>query len=309
MEKYDLIIIGGGPAGLSAGLYAARGNLSTLILERGLPGGELNNTLEIENYPGIDHKTGPELAEMMLNHCTRFGAQVKQLVSIKEVDLKSKEKLVKTDVGDFSAEAVIIATGSRHKKLGALGENELSGRGVSYCATCDGAFFKEKHVVVIGGGNSAIEEGIFLTRFASKVTVIHRRDSLRAEKILQERAFNNPKMQFIWDSTVESINSAEGAVIKKVSSVKVKNLKTSEISELACDGVFVYVGLEPNVELFDSQIETDQEKRIIATERLETNIPGVFVAGDVRVTPLKQAVCAAADGALAAVSAIAYLEK
>ncbi len=303
-NKYNLIIIGAGPAGLSAALYASRGSLSTLVLEKGLCGGELNNTEEIENYPGIDAKKGSELAEMMTNHAKKFGAEIKELITIHSIDLKSKIKTVKTDIGDFYSDAIIIATGSEHRKLGVKGEKEFAGKGVSYCATCDGAFFKNKHVVVIGGGNSAIEEAIFLTRYVEKITIVHRRDSLRAEKILQKRAFSNSKISFIWDTTIEEIKGE-----KTVNQVILKNLKTGEVSNLSCDGVFIYVGLEPNVSLFKEQIEIDPENKVLSDKFLHTNINGVFVAGDVRNTPLRQAVNAASDGALAAVSAINYIES
>lgn len=304
-KLYDLVIIGGGPAGLSAALYGARGNISTLVLEKGLPGGELNNTEEVENYPGLDHKKGSEIAEMMIEHAKRFGAEYLNLTNIYSVDLKAQPKVLKTEEGDIFAKSVIIATGSEHRKLNVPGEKEYAGKGVSYCAVCDGAFFKNKHVVVVGGGNAAVEEGNFVTRYAAKVTLIHRRDTLRAEKIVQKRALNNPKMSFIWDTAVESI---EGDLMG-VSKVKIKNLKTQEQSELACDGVFIYVGLEPNISLFKDQIELDEGNRIITNEKLETNIQGVLAAGDVRVTPLRQAVTAAADGSLAATTAIGFLES
>ncbi len=303
-KQYDLAIIGGGPAGLSAALYGARGNISTLVIEKGLPGGELNNTEEVENYPGIDNKKGPEIADMMTDHAKRFGAEFLQLTTIYSVDLAAQPKLIHTENGLLEAKSVIIATGSEHRKLGVPGEKEFSGKGVSYCAVCDGAFFKQKHVVVVGGGNAAVEEGNFLTRYASKVTLVHRRDTLRAEKIVQTRAFNNPKISFLWDSAVEVI---EGDLMG-VTKVKLKNLKTGEQSELACDGVFIYVGLEPNVELFKGQIAMDSSNRIIVSEKLETSIKGVFAGGDVRVTPLRQAVTAAADGSLAATEAIAFLD-
>lgn len=301
---YDLIIIGAGPAGLAAALYGARGNISTLILEKMMPGGELNNTAEVENYPGIDHKTGPEIATMLTEHAQRFNAEIKSLVTIKSVDLQAQPKAISTDVGEFQARSIVIATGSEHRKLGVPGELDLANKGVSYCATCDGFFFRDKHVVVVGGGNAAVEEGNFLTRFASKVTLIHRRDSLRAEKIIQERAFNNPKMNFIWDTAVQTINGTD-----KVESVTLQNLKTDETSELACDGVFIFVGLEPNVDLFKDVLTLDEGNRIITNELLHTNISGVFAAGDVRNTPFRQAVTAAADGSLAATSAINYIEN
>ncbi|MDX1918491.1 MAG: thioredoxin-disulfide reductase [Candidatus Caenarcaniphilales bacterium] len=301
---FDLVIIGGGPAGLSAALYGARGNVSTLLIEKGLPGGELNNTEEVENYPGLDHLKGPQIGEMMTEHARRFGAYFQELTTIRSIDLKSQPKIIETDQGQFKARSVIIATGSEHRKLNVPGEKELAGKGVSYCAVCDGAFFKNKHVVVVGGGNAAVEEGNFLTRYASKVTLVHRRDTLRAEKIIQTRATNNPKMNFIWWTTVEEIIGDALGVTK----VKLKNVQTGEVSELACDGVFIYVGLEPNIELFKEQIELDEGNRVITSEKLETNIPGVFAAGDVRVTPLRQAVTAAADGSLAATTAISFIE-
>ena len=304
VKEYDLAIIGGGPAGLSAALYGARGNISTLVIEQGLPGGELNNTEEVENYPGFDHVTGPQIAESMLNHAKRFGAEFKDLTTIYSIDLKANPKLIKTDQGDLKAKAIVISTGSEHRKLGVPGEKEYAGKGVSYCAVCDGAFFKNKVVVVVGGGNAAVEEGNFVTRFASKVILVHRRDSLRAEKIIQQRALNNPKMSFVWDTAIESI---EGDIMG-VTKVITKNLKTGEAGEIACDGVFIYVGLEPNVGLFKGQIDLDEGNRIITNEKLETNIPGVFAGGDVRVTPLRQAVTAAADGSLAATIAISYIE-
>lgn len=301
---YDLVIIGAGPAGLSAGLYGARGNIRTLLLDKGFPGGEMNNTAELENYPGIDHKTGPEISEMMIKHTERFNCEIKSLVDIESVDLTSDIKTIKTHFGEVKAKSVIIATGSHHRELGAPGEKEYSGKGVSYCATCDGAFFRDKHIVVIGGGNAAVEEGNFLTRFGSKVTLVHRRDSLRAEKIVQERAFNNPKMEFVWDTVVESIEGEE-----KVTHVNIKNVKTGETSKIDCEGVFIFVGLEPNIELFKDQVELDSGNRVVTNDKLETNLKGVFAAGDVRNTPLRQAVTAAADGSITATNAIAYLDS
>ena len=301
---YDLIIIGGGPAGLSAGLYGSRGGLSTLILEKFLTGGELNNTNDIENYPGVYGKSGPELASMLKEHALKFGVEIKELVTIHEASLNNKLKLIKTDQGDFQAKTVIIATGSEHRKLNVSGESEFAGRGVSYCATCDGAFFKDKHVVVVGGGNAAIEEAIFLTKFVSKLTIIHRRDKLRAEKIVQDRAFKNPKINFIWDTVILKISGEQ-----KVKNILLKNLKTQEEYNFDCDGVFVFIGLDPSVELVKNQVKLDEANRIITDEKLETSIKGVFAAGDVRVTQLRQAVNATADGALSAVSATNYLEQ
>jgi len=301
---YDTIIIGAGPAGLSAGLYASRGNLKTLILERGIVGGQLQLTHEIENYPGMDHMTGPQVSDAMEQQTRRFGCEIITGEVVQSVNLEASPKVVKTNVNEYSAHTIIIASGSEHKQLGVLGEKENWGKGVSYCAVCDGAFFRDREVVVVGGGSSAVEEGNFLTKFAKKVTLIHRRDELRAERILQERFKANPKTDIIWDSVLTKVN---GGVLG-VESVSVKNLKTNEEYDFPCEGVFIYVGLAPNVEFLNSKIETDEAGKIKSTIKMETNIPGVFVAGDVRDTVLKQAVTAASDGSLAATMAIAYVE-
>lgn len=302
---YDTIIIGAGPAGLSAGLYASRGNLKTLILEKGIVGGQLQVTHEIENYPGMDHMTGPQISDAMETQTKRFGCEVITGDPVISVDLESSPKVVKTAKGEFRAHTLIIASGSEHKQLGVPGEKENWGKGVSYCAVCDGAFFKEREVVVVGGGSSAVEEGNFLTKFAKKVTLIHRRDELRAERILQNRFKANPKTDIVWDSVVTKINGG----ILGVESVTVKNLKTNEEYDFPCEGVFIYVGLIPNVDFLESKIETDEAGKIKSTIKMETNLPGIFVAGDVRDTVLKQAVTAASDGSLAATMAIAYVES
>ena len=302
---YDTIIIGAGPAGLSAGLYASRGNLKTLILEKGIVGGQLQVTHEIENYPGMDHMTGPQISDAMETQTKRFGCEVITGDPVISVDLESSPKVVKTAKGEFKGHTLIIASGSEHKQLGVPGEKENWGKGVSYCAVCDGAFFKEREVVVVGGGSSAVEEGNFLTKFAKKVTLIHRRDELRAERILQNRFKANPKTDIVWDSVVTKIN---GGVLG-VESVTVKNLKTNAEYDFPCEGVFIYVGLIPNVDFLESKIETDEAGKIKSTIKMETNLPGIFVAGDVRDTVLKQAVTAASDGSLAATMAIAYVES
>jgi thioredoxin reductase (NADPH) len=303
-EIYDCIIIGAGPAGLSAGLYASRGNLKTLIIEKGIVGGQLQNTKEIENYPGMDHMTGPEISDAMESQTTRFGCDIIKNSPVTKVELNSQPKKIFCDDKIFLAKTIILAAGSEHRKLGAPGEDEFSGKGVSYCAVCDGAFFKDRELVVVGGGSSAVEEGNFLTTYAKKVTLIHRRDELRAERILQERFKKNPKTEIIWDTVVEKINGG----ILGVESVTIKNLKTGEIRDLACEGVFIYVGLDPNTQYLDGSIKLDGAGKVISSERMETNMPGVFVAGDIRNTPLKQAVTAASDGSLAATMAIAYVE-
>lgn len=302
---YDTIIIGAGPAGLSAGLYASRGNLKTLILEKGIVGGQLQVTHEIENYPGMDHMTGPQISDAMETQTKRFGCEVITGDPVISVNLESSPKVVKTAKGEFKGHTLIIASGSEHKQLGVPGEKENWGKGVSYCAVCDGAFFKEREVVVVGGGSSAVEEGNFLTKFAKKVTLIHRRDELRAERILQNRFKANPKTDIVWDSVVTKINSG----VLGVESVTVKNLKTNVEYDFPCEGIFIYVGLIPNVDFLESKIETDEAGKIKSTIKMETNLPGIFVAGDVRDTVLKQAVTAASDGSLAATMAIAYVES
>lgn len=304
-KEYDIVIIGGGPAGLAAGLYAARGNMKTIILEKLIPGGQLNNTLDVENYPGMDHVTGPQIAQAMEEQTKRFGCEIVNNCNITKVELEGKAKLIHSDKGIFSGKTVIIATGSEYRKLNVPGEKEYSGKGVSYCAVCDGAFFKEKELVVVGGGDSAVEEGTYLTKFANKVTIVHRRDKFRAEKIIQDRAFKNPKIKVIWNATIPEIVGNGNNVI----SVKLKDIQTSETKDFKCDGIFIYVGLDPNTQLFQGQVKMDDAGRIITNEKMETNIPGVYAVGDVRETPLKQAVTAAADGSLAATIAIGYIEE
>ena len=304
-KDYDIVIIGGGPAGLAAGLYAARGNMKTVILEKLIPGGQLNNTLDVENYPGMDHMTGPDIAQAMEKQTLRFGCEIVNNCEIANVELNKETKVIETSKGTYTAKAVIIATGSEYRKLNVSGEKEYSGKGVSYCAVCDGAFFKEKELVVVGGGDSAVEEGTFLTKFASKVTIIHRRDKFRAEKIIQDRAFKNPKISVIWNTTVGEVKGNGN----NVTSVRLRDLVKNEERDFICDGVFIYVGLDPNTQLFKNKVRMDEGGKIITNERMETNVPGVFGAGDVRETPLKQAVTAASDGSLAATIALGYIEK
>lgn len=304
MRKYDLVIIGGGPAGLSAGLYAARARLSTLILEKEIVGGQMATTELIENYPGFSEgSSGIELADKMRAQAERFGAEI-ELAEAAAADFSGKDKIVRTSNGELAGRAVIIATGRRPQMLNVPGESDLRGRGVSYCATCDGPFFRDKRVAVVGGGNSAVEEALYLTRFASEVTVIHRRDALRADRILQERAFSIEKVRFAWNSVVASIEG-EG----KVESVSIKDVKTGETSSLPVDGVFIYVGSLPNTEIFEGQIELDERGYVIVDADLATSAPGVFAAGDVHVGPVKQVATAVGDGALAAISAGRYLES
>ncbi|MGG3841748.1 thioredoxin-disulfide reductase [Anoxybacillus kestanbolensis] len=301
---YDVIIIGAGPAGMTAAVYTSRANLSTLMLERGVPGGQMVNTGEVENYPGYDHILGPELATKMFEHAKKFGAEY-AYGDVKEVIDGEEYKTVVTSNQQYKARAIIIATGAEYKKLGVPGEKELGGRGVSYCAVCDGAFFKGKELVVVGGGDSAVEEGVYLTRFASKVTIVHRRDQLRAQKILQQRAFANEKIDFIWNHTVKQINEKDG----RVGSVTLVHTQTGEEREFPCDGVFIYIGMVPLTKPFASLGITNENGYIETNELMETKVPGIFAAGDVREKSLRQIVTATGDGSVAAQSAQHYVEE
>lgn len=301
---YDVIIAGAGPAGMTAAVYASRANLDTLMLERGIPGGQMANTEDVENYPGYDHILGPDLSTKMFEHAQKFGAEY-AYGDIKEVIDGKEYKTVVAGNKEYKARAVIITTGAQYKKIGVPGEQELSGRGVSYCAVCDGAFFKGKELVVIGGGDSAVEEGVYLTRFASKVTIIHRRDELRAQKILQQRAFDNEKIEFIWDTEIKSINDKDG----KVGSVTLFNKLTGEESEFSTDGVFIYIGMVPLSGPFKSLGITNSEGYIETNDNMETKVPGIFAAGDIREKMLRQIVTATGDGSIAAQSAQHYIEN
>ena len=305
IEKiYDVIIIGAGPAGMTAAVYASRANLSTLMIERGMPGGQMANTEDIENYPSYDYILGPDLSSKMFEHAKKFGAEY-TYGDIKNVMDNGETKTVVTSLKNYEAYSVIIATGSEPKKLNIPGEKEFNGRGVSYCAVCDGAFFKDKELVVVGGGDSAVEEGMYLTKFASKVTIVHRRDQLRAQKILQERAFANERIEFIWDHVVSEIKG-EG---QKVSSVTLSSTIDGSEQDFETDGVFVYIGMDPLSEPFKSLNVVDEEGYIPTNENMETSVPGVFVAGDIRVKDLRQIVTATGDGSIAAEMAIKYIEE
>lgn len=300
---YDVIIIGGGPAGMAAGLYAGRANLKTALIERGMPGGQAATTDLIENYPGVESVEGPHLSMIMHKQAEEFGTEMITADVEKIEDADKKIKKLITSRGEFLTKTIILATGAEPKQLGAPGEQELRGRGVSYCATCDGAFFRGKELVVVGGGDSAVEEGIYLTRHASKVTIIHRRDQLRAQKILQDRAFKNEKIEFIWDTVVEAIEG-EG----KVQKVKLKNVKTEEVSEYPADGAFIYVGMKPNTAFFNDLPILNDAGYVLTNSKMETAIPGIFAAGDGRDTVLRQVVTATSDGAIAAFYAGHYVE-
>lgn len=301
--SFDTVILGGGPAGFSAGLYAARGELSTAIVDVNMLGGQPSNYLELENYPGFVCIGGYELMEKFEEHADKFGINKFPMQEILSVDLISNPKVIKTKEYEFNAKTVIIATGAKPMKLGVKGEKEFVGRGVSYCAVCDGAFYKDKVVAVVGGGNAAVEEAIYLTRFASKVYLIHRRDELRADKIVQCRAFENPKLEFVFDSVVKEIVGEDC-----VKSLVLGNVKSKELTNLSVDGVFPYIGISPNVDNFSGQITQDSKGFILTDDTMKTSIDGVFAVGDVRVTPLRQVITAAADGAISAVYASRYIE-
>ncbi|HHY59744.1 MAG TPA: thioredoxin-disulfide reductase [Clostridia bacterium] len=300
---YDVLVIGGGPAGLTAGLYAARAGRKVALIEKAMPGGQAFLTNEIENYPGFPEGIGgPELMMAFQQQATRFGLEIinGEIVS---VDLAGEtKKLVAADGQEYLAKAVIIATGAQPKNLGVPGEEEFRGRGVSYCATCDGAFFRGKKVAVVGGGDSAVEEALFLTRFASRVVIIHRRDQLRAINVLQERARSNEKIEFRLNHVVEAILGDQ-----KVERLRLKNVVTGEVVEEEFDGVFVFVGTQPNTKFLEGVLALDEQGRIITNETMGTSLKGVFAAGDVRNTPLRQVATAVGDGAIAAYSAEHYL--
>lgn len=303
-KEFDVVILGGGPAGFSAGIYTARGNVSTAILDVSMLGGQPSNYLELENYPGFMKIGGFELMEKFEEHADMFGVQKFPMQEIEFIDLVSSPKIIRTKEVEFRTKSVIIATGAKPMRLGVKGEEEFIGRGVSYCAVCDGAFYKDKVVAIVGGGNSAVEEAIYLTKFASKVYIIHRRDELRADKIIQDRAAKNEKIEFVLKSVVCEIQGQD-----LVNNLILKNTKTDEMFNLAVDGVFPYIGITPNVENISGQITQDKAGFIITDETMKTSIDGVFAIGDVRKTPLRQVITAASDGAIAGVYAVKYIES
>ena len=301
---YDLIVIGGGPAGLTAAIYACRARLDTLVLAGALPGGQPANTDIVENYPGFPQGvTGADLAQLFQDQAERFGARI-ELDNVMSVDFSSRPFSVSTYGVTYKGRTVIVATGANPRRLGVPGEDKFYGRGVSACATCDGFFYQDRTVVVVGGGDSAIAEGLFLTKFAREVIVIHRRDELRATKIFQEQAFANPKMRFVWDTVVEEILGDE-----TVTGVRVRNVKTGAESVIETDGVFIYVGMEPATEIFAGQLELNEQGYVIADRRQRTNIPGVFAAGDVQDPYYRQIVIAAGTGAVAAMEVEKFLAE
>ncbi|MFT9003868.1 MAG: thioredoxin-disulfide reductase [Liquorilactobacillus hordei] len=303
-KKYDVVVIGAGPGGMTAALYASRANLSVLMLDRGIYGGQMNNTAEVENYPGFKSILGPDLAKEMYESSTQFNAEY-AYGTVENVSVATDGlKIIKTDSETFETYALIIATGSQYKKLGVPGEQEYGGRGVSYCAVCDGAFFRDRDVVVVGGGDSAIEESSYLSQMVKEVNVVHRRNELRAQKILQDRAFENSKIKFTWDTVLTGIEG-DG---KKVTGVKTLNKKTGDEAVVSVDGVFIYVGLLPMTESFENLGITDEQGWIVTNEKMETKIPGVFAIGDVRKKELRQITTAVGDGGIAGQGAYSYLE-
>lgn len=305
-NRHRVIILGSGPAGLTAALYAARANLAPLVLEGNQPGGQLTITTDVENYPGFpDGILGPALMDSMREQAKRFGAQVK-FEQVTSVDFSKPLRVVQTDEGTYRGDALIVATGASAMSLGLESETELMGYGVSTCATCDGFFFKGKELVVIGGGDSALEEAIYLTKFATKVTVVHRRDALRASKIMQDRAFAHEQVEFIWDSTLREIL---GSREEKVRGVMLENVKTGEVTELPCQGVFIAIGHKPNTGFLKGHIDMDAKGYVVAEEpTTRTNIEGVFACGDVIDSSYRQAVTAAGSGCKAAMDAERWLE-
>jgi len=303
-NEYEVIIIGGGPAGLTAGLYTSRARLNSLLIEKGLVGGQITDAELVENYPGFaEGISGLELGQLMHQQATKYGLET-LLAEATGIELKGEQKVVRTTKGNFTGKAVIIANGSERRKLGIPGEEKLTGRGVSYCATCDAPFFQEKPVAVVGGGDAAITEALHLTKFASRVIVIHRRNQLRASRILQEKASSEPKIEFLLDSIVDEIEGED--VVKKI---KLRQVTTGKESTLDVAGVFIAVGLKPNTDYLKGVLTLDAAGYITTNDRMETEIPGIFAAGDIRQNSARQAITAAGDGATAAIYAKKFIAE
>jgi len=304
MKEHDVIIIGGGPAGLTAGIYAARSRLDVLLLEKLMPGGQAVTTSLVENYPGFEEGiSGPDLMTRMDQQARKFGLNV-EIAQVEQVALGGGRKKIVADDREYVTKALIVASGAQPRLLGVPGEKELKGKGVSYCATCDGAFFREKRVAVVGGGDSAVEEAVYLTKFAEKVFIIHRRDQLRATKLVQERALQNDKVEVLWDTVVTRINGEQ-----VVQSMDLKNVKTGQEIQLEVAGVFMYVGVIPNSDFFDFPIDRDDGGFLITDQNMQTTVEGIYAAGDVRSKPFRQIVNATGEGAMAAFTAEKFLEN
>jgi len=304
-KQYDIVIVGAGPGGLCAGLYGARARRKTVCLEKYLPGGQIANTGEVEDYIGFDLISGAELSTKMADHAKKFGLEIES-EEVEEVYCEGDDRVVRCASGNvFRAKAVILSTGGSPIKLGVPGEEEYAGKGVSYCAICDGAFFKDQVIAVVGGGDAAVEEGTFLTKFGSKVYIIHRRDELRAQKIIQKRAFDNPKVEFVWDSVVESVNGSD----RQVTSITVKNVKTGATSDLAVGACFPFIGFVPNSNITREKLKTDEGGYILTDTKMETSVKGIFACGDVRSQLVRQITNAVGDGTTAAVAAEKYIEE
>ncbi|MEE9441225.1 MAG: thioredoxin-disulfide reductase [candidate division Zixibacteria bacterium] len=303
-KNYDIVIVGGGPGGITAGLYGSRANLKTVMIEKYTPGGQIVNTEEVEDYPGFEHISGVELAMKMTEHARKFGLEV---LSDEIVEIQSEGDYRKVAVGaggdTYIGKTMVVCTGGSPVLLNVPGEKELTGRGVSYCAICDGAFFKEQVIAVVGGGDAAVEEAIFLTKFGSKVIIIHRRDKLRAQKIIQERAFRNPKIEFIWDSVVENINGEA-----KIESLSLKNVKSGETSTLDVGACFVLIGFKPNTNILPDDIKMNDHGYVITDFKMETSVPGIYVCGDIREQLVRQITNAVGDGTTAAMAAVYRIE-
>lgn len=304
-KLYDIVIVGGGPGGLTAGMYGARANLKTIMVEKFLPGGQIANTEDVEDYPGFEKIAGAELAMKMTDQAKKFGLEV---VSDEVLEVRNEGETRKVAVGaggtSYVGKQLIIATGGSPVKLNCPGETEFSGKGVSYCAICDGAFFRNEIIAVVGGGDAAVEEAMFLTKFGSKVILIHRRDKLRAQKIIQERAFKNPKLEYFWDTVVEKINGDT-----RVRSLSLKNVKSGETSELDVGAVFIFIGFHPNTYMLPDDIRKNEQGYLITDYRMETSIPGIYACGDVRAQLVRQITNAVGDGTTAAMAAVYRIEE
>ncbi len=303
-KLYDVIIIGGGPAGLSAGLYTSRNKLNTLLIEKGLIGGNINEAEKVDNYPGFPKGIGGmELTTLMHEQASLYGTEV-IYDNVSDIKIADNVKTVTTSQGDFSAKALIITGGSERQKLNVPGEKEFSGKGVSYCATCDGPFFRDKRVAVVGGGNAALYEALHIAKFASKVAVIHRRDQLRATPVVQDKVFSEPKIEIIWNSVVKEV---QGEIF--VNKLKLADVKSNKESFLEIDGVFVAIGLVPNTSYLKDIVPLNDKGYIIVNNKMETGVPGIFAAGDIRENSIRQVIAAAGDGAVAAISAANYIDN